>query len=176
MSKPLQSHLQGALQFIRNTFGNPKVIALENELKKLKSVGQELQIETDRAMMLQDENMHYIKANRLLKAENAGQLSFFDDLVTALRETIEKQAREVIALQAIITGLRQEKRYAGQKYYNPKGHKAETIYLCARWNDYYMISIGAYNVPNIITAAEFNERYGHYEIIPRMNRNQKNLS
>lgn len=88
----------------------------------------------------------------------------------------QEQQTEIIALKAIIENLRKQKVYAGQKFYDPSNHKAPTIYLCARWNEWYMIRQQNQVEPHIMSAEKFNEVYGEYVLMPKQNLNRKNLS
>lgn len=85
------------------------------------------------------------------------------------------QQVEIIALKAVIANLRKQKVYAGQKFYDPSNHKAPTIYLCARWNEWYMIRQQNRVEPELMSQEQFNEAYGHYELMPRQNSNLKNI-
>lgn len=69
----------------------------------------------------------------------------------------------------------QRKVYQGQKFYNPDNHKAPTIYLCARWNEFYMIRQQNEAVPVLMTDEQFNTLYGHYVLMPKQNFNRKRL-
>lgn len=87
----------------------------------------------------------------------------------------QEQQTEIIALKAIIENLRKQKVYAGQKFYDPSNHKAPTIYLCARWNEWYMIRQQDETYPKLMDATNWNFHYGHYELMPRQNSNLKNI-
>lgn len=180
--KPLRSALQGAYQSVKNLM---PVSASSWDDKLLAGLKAELII-SDELIKSQLTLINYLKkltedlscdkkAAVLIMNELRNELTNSTLNLDAFQELANAREREIIALKAIVAGIRKQKRYSGQKYYNPNNHKAETVYLCARWNDYYMISIGRYNVPNIITAAEFNETYAGYEIIPSTNQNAKLL-
>lgn len=92
-----------------------------------------------------------------------------------LIETNKEKDIEIIALKAIISNLRKQKVYAGQKFYDPNNHRLPTIYLCARWNEWYMIRQQNEAEPRIISAETFNNVYGEYVLMPKQNANIKNL-
>lgn len=94
----------------------------------------------------------------------------------ALELMNKDQDAEVISLKAIVANLRKQKVYAGQRFYNPKDHKAPIVYLCARWNEWYMVRQQNEVTPQTISAVTWGELYGHYELMPKYNANLKNLS
>lgn len=92
-------------------------------------------------------------------------------------ELINKdQDAEVISLKAIVANLRKQKVYSGQRFYNPKDHKAPIVYLCARWNEWYMIRWQNEASPLLISQATWDSIYSDYELMPKSNTNLKNLS
>lgn len=187
--KPLRSALQGAYQSVKNLMpvstsiwddkllsGLKAELIVSDELIKsqltlinyLKKLTEDLSCDKKAAVLIMNQLRNDAEE---LRQDNEHYILNLE----AFEERSDELKKEIIALKAIICGIRKQKRYSGQKYYDPNNHKAATIYLCARWNDYYMISIGRYNVPNIITAAEFNETYAGYEIIQSTNQNSKLL-
>lgn len=92
-----------------------------------------------------------------------------------LIETNKEKDIEIIALKAIISNLRKQKVYAGQKFYDPNNHRLPTIYLCARWNEWYMIRNQNQVQPFIMHNSEFQDLYGHYVLMPKQSANIKNL-
>lgn len=90
--------------------------------------------------------------------------------------TIEDLKRSIIAQESVITNLRKDRHYPQQKFYNPKDHKAPTIYICAIWREYYMVRQSNELAPSIMTIDQWKETYGHYDIIPAQNRNLKNIA
>lgn len=96
--------------------------------------------------------------------------------VIELQDQQLKDAHEIMALKSIISNLRKQKVYSGQKFYNPEDHKAPTVYLCARWNDWYVVRQSNHLTPILITAEQWKETYGHLVVIPQMNSNLKNLN
>lgn len=178
--KPLTSLLKGAYSKLAIAFASPSLTSAQSQLIRQQDLYNSKCAEYENLLLLQ-ELMNKLKAGIItdLKAEKATLSDDYNAAIFVMKqfksELIDKE-NEITALKAIVTGIRKQKRYQGQKFYNPHNQKAETIYLCARWNDYYMISVGRYNVPSIITAQEFNEKYGNYEILPQMNRNAKILN
>jgi len=88
-----------------------------------------------------------------------------------------KQKVECLEIQnaAQAEQLAQRKVYAGQKFYNPDNHKATTIYLCARWNEWYVVRSQNEETPRMITSKEFETLYGSYVVMPRQNFNRKHI-
>lgn len=94
-------------------------------------------------------------------------LKFKNDNIDAINAGL---CEKIIALESA------RKVYAGQKFYDPKNHKSPTIYLCARWNEWYVVRAQNEATPRLITASEFNDQYGSYVLMPKQNLNRKNLS
>lgn len=105
----------------------------------------------------------------------SGGLYQSGDRFIELTKQCESQAGEIIALKAIVANLRKQKVYSGQRFYNPKDHKAAVVYLCARWNDWYMIRMQNEAMPGLMTAEQWAKDFGHYELMPKPNTNLKNL-
>lgn len=95
--------------------------------------------------------------------------------ISVLVGLVADRDKEIIALKSIVANLRKQKVYAGQRFYDPKNHKAPVVYLCARWNEWYMIRRQNQTTPLLITAEHWTENFGHYELMPRPNTNLKNL-
>jgi len=99
--------------------------------------------------------------------------------ILSLKEENELLKNEVRILKeqysAAKEQLAQRKVYAGQKFYNPDNHKAPTIYLCARWNEWYVVRAQNEVTPRMITSKEFETLYGSYVVMPRQNFNRKHI-
>lgn len=117
-------------------------------------------------------------ANDAIIKQNADHENKIAELqlsVDCLMKLHDGANKEIYSLQAIITNLRKQKVYEGQKFYNPTAQSSPTVYLCARWNDWYMIRLSNQLTPQLMSAEQWKISYGHYVVLPRMNANQKNI-
>lgn len=123
------------------------------------------------SLALKEENDFLRNELFLLKGENGHNQKRLSCNMDIMRD----QDQEIIVLEAIISNLRKQKVYAGQKFYDPSNHKAPTVYLCARWNEWYVVRAQNEATPRLITASEFNDQYGSYVLMPQQNLNRKML-
>jgi len=162
---------------LRKKSTEAKVVSITNDLvHQLRESIKGLEAE-NKTLLYQNEQLHKIGEAQDADFERY-ELKFaeWQLRVSQANDLCLKYEDNITALKSIVANLRRQKVYAGQKFYNPANHNAPTVYVCARWNEWYIVRQQNEATPRLITADVFKEQYPGYEVLPAMNLNRKNLA